>query len=271
MAMWIEHSASMEATVMRLVICEECDCEFVYELTVSGSGQANSSIFYSGSAPKKARQQAKDEFREQMKYGCRAVPCPECAHYQEHMIRQAKWDKAGHLISWGGVAGLVILVLGVFCLLSKPMKEFGVPVLVLGALVGGGLCGVGAYLHSTFNPNDLPEEERFDRVEDNSIPRAEFESIFREKSAAEYEKTCKKIDQGRDAKSKVAGQFFADPDQVYEECRLKAELPTGEPVRVQLKRKMKSGEKFLYEHDYNGHTIRFEYQLLVYTETKARG
>lgn len=270
MAMWIEHSASLEATVLRLVACEECDGEFVYELTVSATGQANSSIFYSGSAPKQARQQAKQEFKEGMKYGCRALPCPECAHYQDHMIGQAKWDKAGHLITWGAVIGIAVAVLGVFFLASTQMRAFGIPVVAVGVLVGGGVCGAGVFIHSTYDPNKLPEKERYKLAGDDAVPRAEFEAAIREKSAADYRKVCKKLDQGRDAAAAVAGQFFADPDQVYEESRLKAELPTGEPVRVQLKRKMKSGEEFEYEHDYNGRTVRFDYRLVVYTETKER-
>lgn len=270
MTMWIEHSASIEKTVMRRVVCEECDCEFVYEMTITGSGQSNSSIFSHGTAPKEAKKQAKKQFQEEMKYGCKALPCPECAHFQDHMISQAKWDKTSNLFTLGGVGGAVIALVGLFFLGSTATKPFGLPVLVIGVLAGAAVCGAAAFIHSSYDPNKLPEKERFKLAEDNTIPRSEFEDICRDKYAADFEKLCKKLDLGKNPKLEVAGQFFADLDQVDEECRLKAELPNGEPVRVQLNRKMKTGEEFIYEHEHEGHTIEFEYRLLVYTETRVK-
>jgi hypothetical protein len=270
MPVYLEHTSFLQATVMRFVVCEDCESEYVYELEIEGSGLANSTIFYSGSAPDKAKKQARDEFNEQKKFKCRALPCPNCGYFQDHMIYQAKRDRSGIYFLIGFIVAFAFLILG-FGLMSMPeYRSFGTKVCFLAVAIGGGIAGIGGILFATYEPNKLPEETRLEMADKGSILRKDFEESFQEKYTEEYQKICKKIDQGKNTKLRIEGEFFADREQVDQECRLKATLPTGEPIRVELRRKMKKGERFRYEQVYKGHTIEFDYRLFIYTETRKR-
>jgi hypothetical protein len=59
--MSVQYTATVKVVLPQLVHCTYCDCKFIYELTVTGTGCAETGLFTSDKAAKKAAEDSMPE------------------------------------------------------------------------------------------------------------------------------------------------------------------------------------------------------------------
>jgi hypothetical protein len=100
----VRYTATVKIVIPQLVHCVSCDCKFIYEMTVTGHGFAESSFFTSTTAAREAAgQHARDSVEAQLNKRdlCKAVPCRNCFRYQPYMhklVAQQKYDAVGCIV-----------------------------------------------------------------------------------------------------------------------------------------------------------------------------
>jgi len=262
-----QHTVTVEKTTIRLVTCEECETDFVYELSRSGEGYGNSVYFLDESgAKKRAARKAKEQLSRKMKNACEAIPCPQCAHVQDHMLGKARSDRA---IKIGLLAALVFLLsVGGFALaLSTKAFLLGI---VLGGLflVATAVIGIFAVVAlNSFDPNNKPKSERIKRAEELASPRKDFERGFAENAEEEFSKNCKKLAKKKQPTFEFA--IWVDRTQIKHADSIKVNLPNGERASVKLKPSLKDGDTFEFSHEVDGREVQLVGVVNIYSKTKS--
>ncbi|MGL6075498.1 MAG: hypothetical protein ACRC8S_15195 [Fimbriiglobus sp.] len=260
-----QHEATITKTVCRLVFCEECDAQYVYQMFRSASGYGNSLYFLDESGAKsRAESSAKSKLKKKMKGACEAIPCPKCAHYQDHMIPKAKSDKA--LLAWVGacVLGLLPAFIG-FILVITGNESIGTTLISTGLVVALIIGALGAGIYMVYDPNKDSEEKRFDKAEATAMTRKAFEREFHKQTEEQFDIASEAIRRGKRYKD-IEGTIWADREQIQQSIKLKLVLPTGDEVKVPLRPKLKNGEKYQFEVDVQSKPLTFVYVLQIYTE-----
>ncbi|MGL4419054.1 MAG: hypothetical protein ACRCZF_00185 [Gemmataceae bacterium] len=257
-------TVTMASSAIRLVSCEECDTDYIYKLERETEGHGNAVMgLGSEGAKKRAAKEAKKKLDQQLTTACDAVPCPECGHYQDHMLGQARSDKSTPLLA-GAAGGLVV---GIILLLAvKSIPLLGAVVLML--TFGAG--GIGLFFLTTYDPNKQPEQKRLEIAEEKAYRRKDFERESQAKSEKSYEKFLDKLERGTAKSTSFEFPLWVDRGQIRDEADVKVRLPNGEKTSIQLDDQATDGDTFRFDEEVEGRTIRLVAALKVYTRTKKK-
>ena len=112
----------VRGSAVRVVLCENCQTEFVYVVSRQGHGDGVSILFLDNKgAQDRARTQAGADLQRELTRGQDPIPCPDCGWYQRSMIpflRQA--HRRGM-----GIAGALLLCLAAHLLVFSVGAWFG--------------------------------------------------------------------------------------------------------------------------------------------------
>jgi hypothetical protein len=262
-----QHQVTVEQCTVRLVICEECDADYVYQLTRSGEGYGNSIYFLDESgAKKRAERKAREQLARTMRTAVNAIPCPNCGHYQDHMVPRARFERAFLYLLLGG--GTLILTV-VFLILGAETR-FGNVGYVLGGLFFLATAVIGVItlvIYTSYNPNKKPKSERRALGQEKASLRRDFERDFATSAEDEFEKFCRKLGKKKNRRFELA--FWADRGQLKHADTIKLRLPVGEKVSIKLAPNLRDGDAFEYSFDVDGYPIEIACILNLYTKAKV--
>jgi hypothetical protein len=182
----MDYWATATGRAPKVVLCEQCGMEYVYVLEATGKGQGTSMLFLDNEGAE-ARSQAAAEAQMlyTLEHDCAVVPCPGCAHVQQHMIPKARatrclWMKK--VAFWGA------LLAPMFCFFAcgagaagqkgdEGAEMMAVPLWVAAALAGASaivLWPVRFLLCRRYDPNAEPLEARRQKAWEGAMPKEEF-------------------------------------------------------------------------------------------------
>jgi hypothetical protein len=193
------HTVRVSTRVGYQVHCAFCECDFVYRLDVTCSGEASHG---QGAAPavvretqalakKEAIKNLDSELRDPKL--CGAVPCPQCACYQKYMFRRAGEIRYGGMGCLGGAllgGGLLVLIVGLLSWrTAKQTGTFWAVISVLGGLVlvaGTVVRVLAALMIANYNPNQ--QEPKHERKKNSSVASSpdEFDKEQLQEARVEY-------------------------------------------------------------------------------------
>jgi len=189
----MDYTSTMAGLVVKLVHCESCQAEYVYQLERTARGSGTSFLFLDNEgASARASAQAEQELRQKLEQGVDLVPCPVCGWYQRHMIPKAKRQYRRWMLNVGAclTLGLIPLAfIGAFVNASSgngdgpaiPWPAFGAGLLIL-FLLGAGLMIAKAILASRYDPNSVDVETRKKRGQWCAMLRSDFERMLKAES-----------------------------------------------------------------------------------------
>jgi hypothetical protein len=262
-----QHTVTVEQSTVRLVVCEECDADYVYQLTRSGEGIGNSPYFLDESgAKKRAERKAREQVNKTMRTAVNAIPCPECGHYQDHMVPRARFEKSFLYLLLGGgtlVVSIVFLILGA-------ETRFGNVGYILGGLLFLATAVIGVItlvIYTTYNPNKKPKAERRALGEEKASLRSDFERDFAASADDDFDKFCRKLGKKKNRRFELV--FWADRGQLKYSETIKLHLPVGKTVSIKLAPDLRDGDAFEYDYEVDGYPIQIACILNLYTKAKV--
>lgn len=203
-----QYTATYKVVLPQLVHCVHCDCKFVYEQTVIGSGVAATGLRYDTheEAQEVADREARDHLNRQLNDPelCNAIPCRECFRYQPYMYKlvgRARYDGLGCL-------GYPLLILGLlvttgsigaatFLAAERP--------LLIGAAFGGAIAWIAGYftlrhmnrLVARYDPNSEQLDERRRIAKSRALTLDAFDKLQASRARQAYIKHLGMLDTHR--------------------------------------------------------------------------
>jgi hypothetical protein len=188
-----KHTAAVEGSADKLVICEQCGQEYVYTVEEVAVGQGTDLGFMHDSAAKAvAVNEARDALKAQLHLAWRAVPCPRCGWYQAAMVqllREGQYRWVGSLGYTCGVLCPLVIAAAFFTTLAGVGRgEAGLIAIssglwVLGISLGAAspvLARLRSQWLARYTPNDEDVEARKLRGRRQALPREEYDKVMRE-------------------------------------------------------------------------------------------
>jgi hypothetical protein len=264
----VQYTAEVQATAVRLVLCDECEAEYVYQLERTTEGYGNSVYALDNAgAKRRATKQAEKALDRTMKSACDVIPCPECGYVQDHMLKQARFERAALFGLIG--AGTLILAIGMLFVGAYTRLgnlAFAVAGLSFLATLGLGIFALVAY--ATHDPNRKPEADRIAKGQELAAGRKDFEKAFTDAAEQDFDKFCRKL-----GKKKSDGRFemrvWADRGQVKAGDTIRPRLPDGERVTIRLPTDSRDGDEFPFDREVDGRPVQIVCVLNIYTKTKS--
>jgi hypothetical protein len=183
-------------TAIKQVKCEQCDSEYVYQMTRSAQGSGLSLFFADNEgAQERAAQRAQEAVREKLLTSCDPVPCPACGWYQQYMVPRARYLR----YKWMGTAALsaplvaiiLMVVAGFLTALHAPTPP-RVPflaVLLAWVLVGLSLTAAPGFLFARsiirrrYDPNLEDVDRRKKLGQDRAMSKEAFLKMIQDNQA----------------------------------------------------------------------------------------
>jgi hypothetical protein len=192
-----EYTATLSGSVLKLVPCEHCGAEYVYQLERSAQGSGTSFLFLDNDgAQARASARAEAELRQLLERGVDLVPCPKCGWYQANMLPVARRQAYRGMRN----AGLCLLI-GVIPLAligglinaaaggapggdpAIPWPVFLAGLIVLG-LAGAGLLVARVVRSASYDPNAGDVEAHKQLGQSRAMLREEFEKMIQTQAGA---------------------------------------------------------------------------------------
>jgi len=137
-------NATATGTVIKEVNCEKCALRFYYELARVAAGEADAPYYMGqGSAEERAQRRAQQNLAGKLQVDCEVVPCPQCGHVQQAMVRflRGRMYRTLRVLTWVlPIAGLVLTwVMAAMAKFDRPRhfeEERVIYVLVAAGFVG---------------------------------------------------------------------------------------------------------------------------------------
>jgi hypothetical protein len=141
-----EYTVTTTGTVVKLVECESCKGEYVYQLTRRGAGTGTSMLFLDDAgAQQRAEHEARAALLEKLSLDCDPVPCPFCGWYQRDMVERVRRLRHRWLITAGWLLvpiGLVFALVAAFFTQHPAADQHTTEIALFWALAA--LCVVGS-------------------------------------------------------------------------------------------------------------------------------
>lgn len=146
------------------VTCDECGCEYFYELTRSGTG-AGSAPYGIGSAraARSAQEHAERDLQQRLTAEADLVPCPNCHWINDELIRGYRLGRYRWLVRFAaglGIVGTASCLIAAWFISRSPIpgdRELSIKVLIVGplsfALFFAGMFLLRNLLRSRIRPN----------------------------------------------------------------------------------------------------------------------
>jgi hypothetical protein len=187
----IDYTAVASGQAIKLVGCEQCGAEYVYQVMRTATGEGTSFLFLNNEgASKLASSRAESRIQEVLERCVDLVPCPTCGWYQRDMVPKARRLHRRWMLNLGACLTIGLIPVAVIGALVNAAMERqgrrGLPVLpTVGILAFFGLLGVGlvigkfvsAYL---YNPNQEDVESRKRLGQSHAILRKELENMLQD-------------------------------------------------------------------------------------------
>ncbi|HEX8914476.1 MAG TPA: hypothetical protein VF796_19160 [Humisphaera sp.] len=162
------HTAVASGRTTKTVRCEKCGETYCYRMVRRAQGEGRSPYFLDedGAADRAARRAAKT-LQKKLERGCEPVACPDCGHYQAHMVAQLRRRRYGWIM-WVGIFVPLAALVGFAMYASdkrvEPSDDPSMLAAGLGAplLVATALFLVRWHLARNWDPNVDPPEPRDD-------------------------------------------------------------------------------------------------------------
>lgn len=194
----IQITSTVEAKLPQLVHCVNCDCKFVYEMTVTGIGCDTTGLFKDEDAARaSARELAQASLCRRLKNAplCEAIPCPKCYRYQPYMsgaaARERFIDLRGFALPLGILCTAVVCVAASSWFAYADLKSVAV-------IAGAVACGVWLFGRAAlallqfrvnrYDPNTQELSGRERLAEKRSTPLEDFDADQAKNVRKEYRK-----------------------------------------------------------------------------------
>lgn len=177
------YQVTLQGHTVKRVECEGCGRSYVYRLERDALGVSTYPI-----RPRKAKLDATADAEKQLQKTLRdeidIVPCPECGHFQEPMVRLSKRNHLRGLLAagvWLTIAGPFFAAINDATGISDPRDQLvSWPLCATLAAIGPVLLIVRAVLKSRYDPNDEAPETRIKEGRMRALPESEYERLLRE-------------------------------------------------------------------------------------------
>ena len=186
--LWIEHTATVQGRVVKLVPCEKCSTEYVYELHREGSGVGNSIIYLLNheGAQTHAKSAAEESLQCYLENDFDPVPCPVCGHYQKFMFpklveTRPLWGALILVLSLVGCLVAVGALYWTYAYLRTPSPHALTNMVLtwsclpIFCLIGFILARINAVQIRDFDPNREDAQARLAKGQSRAVTREEFE------------------------------------------------------------------------------------------------
>jgi hypothetical protein len=188
----LEYSSTMTGSVVKLVQCDKCASEFVYQMERSATETGTSVLFVDNKgAAERASSRAQAALLRKLERGIDVVHCPVCGWYQVSMIPKARKGHRQWMLYTGACITIgLIPVVGIAAVFSGEPGEPGLPppifLAVAGTLAMFGvalmLCKVMLSRH--YDPNSQDVEVRKRLGQDRATLRKDFEERIKAQQGA---------------------------------------------------------------------------------------
>jgi hypothetical protein len=85
-----DHTVTLCSSTTRPVHCEQCGCDYTYEMVRSASGTARSVLFLNGAGAKAEARAEASRHLTQFMTDCDPVACPDCGWLQKDMVKHLR-------------------------------------------------------------------------------------------------------------------------------------------------------------------------------------
>jgi hypothetical protein len=156
--------ATQVGSIVVGVACDQCGCEYFYELTRRGSGGSEAPYgIGAASAARSAQEQAERDLRQRLALEADLVPCPKCNWINDELIRgyrlgQHQW--MGTLAAGLSIVGTASCLIAAWVISRGPLpadRDLAIKVLIGGpsifALYFVGMIALRNWLRSRIQPN----------------------------------------------------------------------------------------------------------------------
>jgi hypothetical protein len=185
-----KYSATLTGAVLKLVRCESCQVEYVYQMKRTGTGSGVSPLFLDNhGAHGRAAERAEKDLHARLEREVDSVPCPACGWYQSEMLPKARRDHGGWMRTVGLVLLIVAFITGMVAYSASMGPEvnrawdvwsFGAAALV-GGSVGAALLATKAYRSSRYDPNSADREDRIRAGQNRAVHKEEWEKMMQDR------------------------------------------------------------------------------------------
>jgi hypothetical protein len=105
----MDYTATVQGSAIKLVQCEQCQQEYLYQMTRSAFGESRSVLFLNMEGAKdRAANKAQELLRQKLEKTCDPVPCPACGWYQQNMVARARYLR----YKWMSTLAIAMLPIG---------------------------------------------------------------------------------------------------------------------------------------------------------------
>lgn len=148
--------ATVRGAVWKVVCCSGCKERYAYLLELEATGEDHDQNVVGGKdSAERARARAEEQLSKLSRNVVLPVPCPNCGHYQEDMVRLLKEEGTSN---GPVIAGLIVAGLSLVPLAFRAPYLWIVT--VAGVLAGLALVAYADVAASRFNPNAGDPEPR---------------------------------------------------------------------------------------------------------------
>jgi hypothetical protein len=168
-------NAACSASSHKVVKCEQCGKEYVYQVWRHGQGEAFNALFLDEEAAKRlAAQRANHELQTALREAIEIVPCPGCGWIQDNMKSLAQ-QRHLRRVKIAGAVVLSFLIVPIVMLIgafNMPTDEPATPsyfaeialMTLMSVVIGGGLLLARSMACKQFDPNDEDVDVRLCKV-----------------------------------------------------------------------------------------------------------
>jgi hypothetical protein len=174
-------TATAKDTAVKEAKCEQCDCEYFYQVFRSATGRSTAFLVADHHS---AQQQADEELLDLLIDACDPVPCPNCGWYQQNMVARARQIRFG----WLSRASFVFFLISCFGLFivavgadEIALRDGDVKTLFAGLQLWGAAFIPAAVLFilkrvltRRYDPNAADRERRIDLARYRAVTKKDY-------------------------------------------------------------------------------------------------
>lgn len=131
------YAASATGTSIAGVECDQCGCQYFYELTRTGSGSVSTPYgLGAGSATQSAQEQSAGELAERLGDEAEIVPCPQCHWINEELVTGYRRSRLRWVlplaVGIGGFGTVACLIAAAYVWYGPEADRFALPWILIG-------------------------------------------------------------------------------------------------------------------------------------------
>jgi hypothetical protein len=202
----MDYTATAKGAVLKLVVCEHCQTEYVYSLERSALGEGTSLLFIDNEgAAQRASSRAEQELQRKLERGVDLVPCPACGWIQKNMIPRVRRAYRRWMLYAGGILIFVPLLVAFIGGVANEGRNGEGPhipwPIFMGTLAAFVFLGVGFLIVRVvalrrYDPNSLAPETRKRIGQGRAFLREQWEQMVKAEQERDISRRQEDIAQG---------------------------------------------------------------------------